>query len=62
VTKVKSLAVDLNQESVGPNRTDVYDVTDDFARPVGISQACIAVIMTLLGDRLDRILFEGDDD
>jgi hypothetical protein len=52
-------ADEANDNAV-PTRT--YRVCDDFNRPIGIPAGTAAIIMALLGDRLDRILFEEDDD
>ena len=53
---------DISRTPIRQEKPNIYRVTDDFARPVGIPPGCIAVIMALLGDRLDRILFEEDHD
>jgi hypothetical protein len=58
----QSPAADIDRGPILPKPVDVYDVTDDFTRPIEISQGCITAIMTLLGERLDRILFDEDHD
>jgi hypothetical protein len=62
VKQTGSLAADTGRAPIRPKPRAVYDVTDDFKRPVRISPDVIAVIMTLFGDRLDHILFDEDHD